>query len=382
MFRSLFSFAFQKPAIQQIGDAIVQQLENTPLRVESFQIQSKTALLVLQVDPQEAPRAEPYRAQVEQFLLQQAGIEKANVILTAERAPSAPPALDLPFEGIGEKKKQTAFPELAKGVKWIIAVASGKGGVGKSTVASNLAVALSGLGLKTGLLDADIYGPSMPLMMGQSGAHPGPEASGKLQPVMAHGIRVMSIGFLVESEAPMIWRGPMVQSAIIQMLRDVDWSGLDVLVVDMPPGTGDAQLTLAQKLPLAGAVIVSTPQDVALVDARKGLNMFLAVNVPVMGIVENMSYFCCPNCGTRTEIFGHGGARADAERLGCPFLGEIPLALTIRTHADNGVPVVLAEPDSVYAEAYRAIARQVYDQLQARATPGGGDDAPTIRMID
>jgi ATP-binding protein involved in chromosome partitioning len=256
--------------------------------------------------------------------------------------------------------KQAEIP----GVKAIIAVASGKGGVGKSTTAINLALGLRDLGLKVGLLDADIYGPSVPRL---TGIHDKPQLddSRKMLPLRRFGLAIMSIGFLVEEETAMIWRGPMVMSAITQMLRDVAWGELDILVVDMPPGTGDAQLTLAQNVPLKGAVIVSTPQDLALIDARRGLAMFNKVGVPVLGIVENMSFFQCPECGARSDIFGHGGARHEAERLGVTFLGEVPLHMSIRALSDSGTPVVDSEPDGEHAKIYRAIAAQVRDQLQA-----------------
>jgi ATP-binding protein involved in chromosome partitioning len=260
------------------------------------------------------------------------------------------------------------------GVGAIIAVASGKGGVGKSTTAVNLALGLKANGHSVGILDADIYGPSMPRLLGLHGR---PEVvSGRvLKPMEGYGLKVMSIGFLVDEETPMIWRGPMVMSALTQMLREVQWGDLDVLVVDMPPGTGDAQLTMAQQVPLAGAVIVSTPQDLALIDARKGLNMFKKVDVPLLGIVENMSYFIAPDTGTRYDIFGHGGARKEAERLGVPFLGEVPLVMEIRETSDAGTPIVVSNPDGPQAQAYREIAAQVWDQLAATK---GGRAAPAI----
>jgi ATP-binding protein involved in chromosome partitioning len=223
-------------------------------------------------------------------------------------------------------------------------------------------------GRKVGLLDADIYGPSIPRMMGIS-RRPESRDGKSLIPLENWGIKCMSIGFLVGEDTPMIWRGPMVISALQQMLNDVEWGALDALVVDLPPGTGDAQLTMAQRVPLSGAVIVSTPQDIALIDARKGLNMFRKVAVPVLGIVENMSYFLCPHCGERSEIFGHGGARAEADRLGVPFLGEVPLHLDIRTTSDEGQPIVAARPDSVHAGIYRTLAQNVWRQLDAAAKP-------------
>jgi len=256
------------------------------------------------------------------------------------------------------------------GVEAIVAVASGKGGVGKSTTSVNLALGLAALGLKVGILDADIYGPSMPRLLGITGR---PETvDGKvLKPMEKYGLKVMSIGFLVEEETPMIWRGPMVISALTQMLREVQWGALDVLVVDMPPGTGDAQLTMAQNVPLAGSVIVSTPQDLALIDARKGINMFRKVDVPLLGIVENMSYFIAPDTGARYDIFGHGGARREAERIGVTFLGEVPLTMDVREASDAGTPVVACAPDGAQAQAYRAIAQKVkarLDEEQAAAS--------------
>jgi ATP-binding protein involved in chromosome partitioning len=256
------------------------------------------------------------------------------------------------------------------GVQAIIAVASGKGGVGKSTTAVNLALGLRDLGLKVGILDADIYGPSMPKLLAIR-ERPQTIGGNRLRPIERFGMPVMSIGFLIEEETPMIWRGPMVMSALTQMLREVEWGALDVMVVDMPPGTGDAQLTMAQQVPLKGAVIVSTPQDLALIDARRGIAMFRRVNVPVLGIVENMSMFICPQCGARSDIFGHGGARREAERLGVPFLGEVPLDIVIREKSDSGTPVVATVPDGVHAKFYREIAMRVRDGLAAtsRAAP-------------
>ncbi len=257
-------------------------------------------------------------------------------------------------------------------MKRIIAVASGKGGVGKSTTSVNLALAFQANGLNVGVLDADIYGPSMPRLLGITG-RPQPVHGNILKPMEGYGLKVMSMGFLVEEDTPMIWRGPMVMSALTQMLKEVAWGELDLLVVDMPPGTGDAQLTMAQQVPLAGAIIVSTPQDLALIDARKGLNMFRRVDVPVLGIVENMSYFLCPSCGERSDIFGHGGARNEAEKLGVPFLGEIPLHMDIREKSDSGQPIVISDPDSPHAKTYREIAEKAWAGIEqeqsTRAVP-------------
>jgi ATP-binding protein involved in chromosome partitioning len=332
--------------------------------------------LSINVDAAEARAWESVRAQAESAVRAIPGVTVAMIALTAERKPgsSAPPppaphrhgpgvqpvsAHRPPQGGASPMSKQSDIP----GIAAVIAVASGKGGVGKSTTALNLALGLRDLGLRVGLLDADIYGPSVPRLTGIR-EKPALNADKKMIPIQRFGLAIMSIGFLVEEETAMIWRGPMVMSAITQMLRDVAWGTLDILVVDMPPGTGDAQLTLAQNVPLKGAVIISTPQDLSLIDARRGLAMFKKVNVPVLGIVENMSYFQCPQCGTRSDIFGHGGARHEAERLGVPFLGEIPLHMSIRTSSDAGTPVVDSEPDGSHAAIYRAIGAKVRDQLQ------------------
>jgi ATP-binding protein involved in chromosome partitioning len=339
----------------------------------------------INVDAAEARAWESVRAQAEAAVRAISGVTVAMIALTAERkagspAPASPPAphshphshAAAPRPGVqpvaAHRPPQSPASPMSKqseipGVAAVIAVASGKGGVGKSTTALNLALGLRDLGLRVGLLDADIYGPSVPRL---TGIHEKPalDDNRKMIPIQRFGLSIMSIGFLVEEDTAMIWRGPMVMSAITQMLRDVAWGTLDILVVDMPPGTGDAQLTLAQNVPLKGAVIISTPQDLSLIDARRGLAMFRKVNVPVLGIVENMSYFQCPECGTRSDIFGHGGARHEAERLGVPFLGEIPLHMSIRTSSDAGNPVVASEPDGPHAAIYRAIGVQVRDQLK------------------
>ena len=251
-------------------------------------------------------------------------------------------------------------------VSYIVAVASGKGGVGKSTTAMNLAVALSASGKKVGLLDADIYGPSQPRMMNLKDAEIQSDGE-RIQPAMNHGIKCMSMGFMMGEDDPVVWRGPMVQSALLQMLNQVDWAPLDVLIIDMPPGTGDIQLTMAQKAAIDGAVIVSTPQDIALIDARKGLNMFKKVNIPILGIVENMSTFVCPNCDHESHIFSHGGAAEAAEEFGVPLLGEVPLDLEIREHTDEGKPIVLTKANSPQAKVYRDMAENVWQVLEERA---------------
>jgi ATP-binding protein involved in chromosome partitioning len=328
----------------------------------------------INVDAAEARAWESTRAEAEAAVRAIPGVTVAMIALTAERkaGPAAPPPPHRHAPGVphvsSHRPPQSPVSPMSKqseipGVAAVIAVASGKGGVGKSTTALNLALGLRDLGLRVGLLDADIYGPSVPRLTGIR-EKPQLNDDKKMIPIPRFGLAIMSIGFLVEEDTAMIWRGPMVMSAITQMLRDVAWGTLDILVVDMPPGTGDAQLTLAQNVPLKGAVIISTPQDLSLIDARRGLAMFKKVNVPVLGIVENMSYFQCPHCGTRSDIFGHGGARHEAERLAVPFLGEIPLHMSIRTSSDSGTPVVESEPDGPHAAIYRAIGAKVRDQLQ------------------
>jgi ATP-binding protein involved in chromosome partitioning len=310
---------------------------------------------------------EPVRRRAEAAVKALPGVASVMVALTAERAAGAAraqPGATSPAAAAAAQRAQGTVG--VPGVGAIIAVASGKGGVGKSTTAVNLALGLRDLGLRVGVLDADIYGPSIPKLFAIKG-RPQTRGGTRLIPMDGYGLKVMSIGFLIEEETPMIWRGPMVMSALTQMLREVEWGELDVMVVDMPPGTGDAQLTMAQQVPLRGAVIVSTPQDLALIDARRGIAMFRRVNVPVLGIVENMSYFLCPQCGTRSDIFGHGGARHEAERLGVPFLGEVPLHIDIRERSDAGLPVVATVPDGPHAEIYRGIAARVRDQIIAGA---------------
>lgn len=336
--------------------------------VEGIRIKDGHVALSLEVDPERGPRLEPLRKQVESLVHKLPGVISATVVLTAERAAANGHAGHAhsarggaPGKGPGAGPQQGS--ELLPEVRAIVAVASGKGGVGKSTTAVNLAVALAKLGKRAGLLDADIYGPSMRRLLGIEG-QPVSSDGAKLDPMERHGVKSMSMAFLVEEETPIVWRGPMVQSALEQMMRDVAWGALDVLIVDMPPGTGDTQLTMAQRVPLAGAIIVSTPQDIALIDARKGLNMFRKVDVPVLGLIENMSYFLCPKCGERTEIFGHGGARREAEQLGMDFLGEVPLDVAIRETSDAGVPIVAAEPDGPHAQTYLAIAEAVWAKIE------------------
>ena len=337
--------------------------------------------LSITVDAAQVKTWEHVRRSAENAVRTIPGVQSVMIALTAERAgggaaatappprqPATPAGAVRPGAPAPGQPQRPSGPAGIPGVAAIIAVASGKGGVGKSTVAINLALALRDLGLKVGVLDADIYGPSLPKLLAIK-ERPQTAGGTRLKPIIRHGMPVMSIGFLVEEETPMIWRGPMVISALTQMLREVEWGELDVMVVDMPPGTGDAQLTMAQQVPLKGAVIVSTPQDLALIDARRGIAMFRRVNVPVLGIVENMSSFICPHCGTRSDIFGHGGARHEAERLGVPFLGEVPLAIDIREKSDAGAPVVASDPDGPHAESFRAIAARVREGLMAASRP-------------
>jgi ATP-binding protein involved in chromosome partitioning len=335
--------------------------------VEGIEVRGGLVQVALLTDRARAEAMEPVRREAEALLLRQPGVTNATVILTAHKAPAAPPA-----GGHGHGHGHGApKPPLLPDVKAIVAVASGKGGVGKSTVAVNLAVSLARQGHKVGLLDADIYGPSLPRMLGLNRR---PDVrNDKMIPLDAWGLSCMSIGFLVEEETPMIWRGPMVMGALEQMMGQVEWGALDILVVDMPPGTGDAQLTMAQRVALTGAVIVSTPQDIALIDARRGVRMFEKTNVPVLGLVENMSFYCCPNCGHRADIFGHGGAKAEAARLGTEFLGEIPLLLDIRHASDAGTPIAASAPESDAAKAYDALARRVWEKVSgAVAAPRSG----------
>ena len=342
--------------------------------VENVLVNEGKVIFSINVPAERAEELEPLREAAEKATLMLDGIEKVTAVLTAERKPGSAPVRPAPTSAqagnVPPPMQAQAAASSQKagvpGIKNIIAVASGKGGVGKSTTSVNLALAFASKGLKVGLLDADIYGPSMPRMLGITDK---PTANGKiLSPLEGYGIKVMSMGFLVEEETPMIWRGPMVISALTQMLREVAWGELDLLIVDMPPGTGDAQLTMSQQVPLAGAIIVSTPQDIALIDARKGLNMFRKVEVPILGLIENMSTFICPKCGEQSDIFGHGGARSEAERLGVPFLGEIPLHMDIRTNSDGGTPVTVSNPDGPHAKIYKEIADEALARLDAETS--------------
>ena len=355
--------------------------------VQGVAIRKDQVVFTLEVDAARGPALEPLRKAAELAVKALPGVASVSAVLTAQRAAPPPPTLGHGGHahahgggahggGAHGGGAGAAPAKLLANIGQVIAVASGKGGVGKSTTAVNLALALAAQGLRTGLFDADIYGPSVPRLVGLSGAKPSTNAAGRLQALDALGIKVMSIGFMVEEDTPMIWRGPMVMGALEQLLRDIDWTDaagrdLDVLILDLPPGTGDIQLTLTQRVALAGAVIVSTPQDLALLDARKGLNMFLKVNVPVLGLIENMSYYVCPKCGNEDHIFGDGGAHAEADKLGLPFLGEVPLDIVIRETADAGRPVVAKDPDGPHAAVYKAIAAKIWAAVTTAPVQAG-----------
>ncbi|QHQ35287.1 iron-sulfur cluster carrier protein ApbC [Algicella marina] len=322
--------------------------------VRALTIEDGSIRFVMEVAEQSQGAAlEPVRAAAVEALEKLEGVEKVTALLTAHSAPKPPPDLK-----IGRHPTQSAGPAKVPGVDRIVAIASGKGGVGKSTVSANLAVALAAEGRRVGLLDADVYGPSQPRMMGISGRPASPDGK-TILPLRNHGVTMMSIGLMTKEDEAVVWRGPMLMGALQQMLGQVQWGQLDVLLVDLPPGTGDVQMTLAQKAEVTGAIVVSTPQDIALLDARKALNMFKKMNVPVIGMIENMSTHICTNCGHEEHIFGHGGAKAEAEKQGLELLGEIPLHLDIRLAADGGAPIVTSKPDSREAQTYREIARRL-----------------------
>ena len=336
--------------------------------VQGITIRDGHVLFSLEVDPARGPSLESLRKSCEEAVYKVAGVLSVTAVLTAHSGPA-------PDERKKPSKPASAAPLNIPGVKKIIAVASGKGGVGKSTVAVNLAIALGQRGLKIGLLDADIYGPSVPRMMGIADK-PKTSSDKKLIPHEKYGIKTMSIGYMVDEDTAMIWRGPMVQSALMQMMNDVVWGELDILVVDMPPGTGDAQLTMAQKVPLAGSIIVSTPQEIALADVRRGIAMFEKTHVPVFGIVENMAYFISPGSGEKTFIFGEGGARRTADTLGVPFLGEIPIHTAIREGMDEGKPIVATAPRCEEAAPYARLAEDLATRLAA-----GDSTRPAPKII-
>ena len=320
--------------------------------VNGLNFENNKVYFTLELLPEQLKEAQQIKNFIQEKLLSIKQVDKVEIILTAHNA---------------KKENKSSQNAPLRPAKYIIAVASGKGGVGKSTTAINVALSLLKLEYNVGILDADIYGPSLPKLTGISNK---PKSNGKkIIPHNAFGLQAMSIGYLVPEDAATIWRGPMVMSAVEQLLRDVDWQKLDILIIDMPPGTGDAQLTLSQKVKLAGAIIVSTPQDLSLIDARKGLNMFKKVNVPILGIIENMSYFQCTNCDTKHEIFGNGGAKAEAQKLGVPFLNEIPLDISLRTSSDDGNPIVHKEPNSIISQKYMEIGSQIIKTIELSERP-------------
>lgn len=321
--------------------------------IRALSVEDGVVKFVIEVAARDGQAMEPARAAAVAALQADPRVNAASALITAHSEPAAPPSLK-----VGKHPDKPSGPQKIAGIGAIIAVASGKGGVGKSTVSANLAVALAQDGLRVGLLDADVYGPSQPRMMGISQRPASPDGK-TILPLHNHGVTMMSIGLMLKGDEAVVWRGPMLMGALQQMLGQVQWGTLDVLIVDLPPGTGDVQLTLAQKAELTGAVVVSTPQDVALLDARKALNMFNKLGTPVLGMIENMSSYVCPNCDHEVHLFGHGGARDEAATQGIPFLGEIPLDLDIRLAADGGTPIVAAQPDSAQAQAFRTVARQI-----------------------
>jgi len=325
--------------------------------VRALNVENGVVRFVLEIAPERAAAMEPVQAEAEKKLAALAGVDKVSVVMTAHSSPKPPPDLQT-------RKTAPKGPQKVPGVDRIVAIASGKGGVGKSTVAANLAVALAAEGRRVGLLDADVYGPSQPRMMGISGRPASPD--GKIiLPLRNYGVTMMSLGLMTREDEAVVWRGPMLMGALQQMLTQVQWGALDILIVDLPPGTGDVQMTLAQKAELVGAIIVSTPQDVAMLDARKGIDMFHKLGTPILGLIENMSTYVCPNCGHEEHLFGHGGVRAEAAKMGVPLLAEIPLSLNIRKAADGGAPIVVSDPDTPQAAVFRQLARDLIESGSA-----------------
>ncbi|AUH33437.1 iron-sulfur cluster carrier protein ApbC [Paracoccus tegillarcae] len=338
-------------ALKDISDPVSGQDMVTAGLVRALSVDAGRVRFVMEIDPATAPQMQAVQAQAEDRLRGLPGVENVSIVMTAH-SNKAPPDLK------PAAKPAQQGPEPIPGVKRLIAIASGKGGVGKSTVAANLATALAAEGRRVGLLDADVYGPSQPRMLGVSGRPASPDGK-TILPLRNHGVTLMSLGLLTAEDEAVVWRGPMLMGALQQMLFQVQWGALDVLIVDLPPGTGDVQMTLAQKVKVDGAVIVSTPQDIALIDARKGIDMFNKLNVPIHGLIENMSVHVCSTCGAREHIFGDGGVKAEAEKMGVPLLAEIPLHLSIRTAGDGGAPVVVSAADSPQAQAFRELARKL-----------------------
>ncbi len=320
--------------------------------VRALSVDDGDVRFVMEIDPARAQAMQPMKTEIEDKLSALEGVAKVSIVMTAHAAQKPPPDLK------ASRPAQPQGPQKIPGVDRILAVASGKGGVGKSTVSANLAAALAAEGRRVGLLDADVYGPSQPRMLGVSGRPSSPDGK-TILPMRNHGVTMMSIGLMTREEEAVVWRGPMLMGALQQMLNQVQWGALDVLIVDLPPGTGDVQMTLAQKAELTGALVVSTPQDIALLDARKGINMFEKLGTPIVGMIENMSTHICSNCGHEEHVFGHGGVAAEAEKLGVPLLAEIPLSLDIRVAADGGAPIVVSKPESSQAQAFRSLARQL-----------------------
>ena len=325
--------------------------------MRALTVENGAVRFVIEIDPKKAEQYEAVRQEAEERLRYLDGCSDVSIVLTAHEN-KKPPDLK------PNKRPEPKGPERIPGVAHVIAVASGKGGVGKSTVSANIACALAVQGKKVGLLDADVYGPSQPRMLGVSGRPSSPDGK-TILPLRNHGVTMMSLGLMTNEDQAVVWRGPMLMGALQQMLMQVQWGALDILIVDLPPGTGDVQLSLAQKTQLSGAVIVSTPQDVALLDARKGIDMFKQLNTPLLGMIENMSTHVCSNCGHQEHIFGHGGVVSEAEKLGIPLLAEIPLSLDIRIAADGGVPIVVGQPDCAQAKAFHRVAEQVLERLIA-----------------
>ena len=323
--------------------------------VRALNVDGGEVRFVMEIDPAHAAALQPVKAEAETRLGALEGVDKVSVVMTAHAAPKAPPDLK------PSRPAQPQGPQKIPGIDRIVAVASGKGGVGKSTLAANLAAALAAEGRRVGLLDADVYGPSQPRMLGVSGRPSSPDGK-TILPMRNHGVTMMSIGLMTREEEAVVWRGPMLMGALQQMLNQVQWGALDVLIVDLPPGTGDVQMTLAQKAELSGAIVVSTPQDIALLDARKGIDMFAKLGTPIIGMVENMSTHICSSCGHEEHLFGHGGVAAEARKLGVPLLAEIPLSMNIRVAADGGAPIVVSDPESAQARAFRDLARTLVAQ--------------------